>query len=328
MPSVVCAALVMIQIIVRTLAGKTITLDVDSTYTVGEVKRKIQNEQGTFPERLGLFFSSRELKDGHSLASYNIKHESTILAFESTAAGRWNRLQDAMKLTARARAKATLAKCRRQMAKRAYIAKTAQVQDEAAQAEKRAYESVPLSWARARETKASAHAQARAYAIKVTIVKVAQAAVDSYAAKKAQTGRQDNFTHLQAVRANKERLGEKAVRVNKERLGRLTLAKCRCQMEKRALIASEAKAAQAHAEAAQAAPRAFDAVLLSWAWATESAAKAEKRAYVITKVEAAQAVADSNAAMKAQVIIQENFTRLQSRVQKAARAMREGGVPP
>lgn len=67
-----------LRLLVKTLTGKTFTVEVDPSATIAQLKSICERQEGTPRDQMRLIFVGKQLEDSKSLSNYNITNEATI----------------------------------------------------------------------------------------------------------------------------------------------------------------------------------------------------------------------------------------------------------
>ncbi len=66
------------KLLVKTLTGKTIEIEVKLTDTVASVKQQVQDKEGIPPDQQRIIYAGKTLEDGRALADYSVTDGATV----------------------------------------------------------------------------------------------------------------------------------------------------------------------------------------------------------------------------------------------------------
>merc|ERR1712157_73557 len=66
------------QLFVKTLTGKTVSIEVEEGEAIEDVKAKIAEKEGVPPEQQRIIFGGQQLQDGKTIDDYDIEDDCTL----------------------------------------------------------------------------------------------------------------------------------------------------------------------------------------------------------------------------------------------------------
>ncbi len=75
------------QVFIKTVSGKAITIEIESSDTIRNLKKQIEAKEGVCPDQQIIVYSGQQLEDYKTLADYSIEKEATVRFFSKILGG-------------------------------------------------------------------------------------------------------------------------------------------------------------------------------------------------------------------------------------------------